>query len=238
MSEKTLIAILEDDFNLAALIKSTLIYFGYEAVTYSSARRFMADLNKHAPALCIIDLVLPDVDGFHIVDLVRQTTGAGIIIVTGREAIDDRVLGLNLGADDYVTKPFEIGELVARVRSILRRRPHKHRKSNARIAKFGKWAFDIDSHTLESTDGIRYVLSRLEGDILKRFLDNPFRIIEREKLSIYQTGGNLDRAIDVRICRLRKKIDGNPNDQTFIRTVYGTGYIFSSDVIWAESKSR
>ncbi len=230
--ENDLIALLEDDPHVTDIINRTLGDFGFRTVTFFNATDFWRDVGQHAPVLCIIDLNLPDADGIDVVDGIRGQMSCGILILTGRDSLSERVRGLECGADDYIVKPFEPRELVARVRSILRRCQMDTAKRIRRMARFREWAFDVWTNTLESSSGERYVLSVLESETLRHFLHNPKRIVSREKLSSYPDVGHLDRTVDVRISRLRSKLERDPHHPDLIRTVYGVGYVLAAEVEW------
>ena len=227
-----LIAIVEDDPDIAKIIEQVLADFGFRTTWCRSAGDLLRRLRSLAPDLCIIDLGLPDMDGLEVMQRVRAQSPCGIVILTGRAHVSDRVMGLELGADDYVLKPFEPRELVARVRSILRRR--EAGESPARqIAEFAGWRFDLGSNTLLAPNGAEHALSTAEADLLKVFVSNPNRILQREKLMGTRDLAPTDRAIDVRISRLRRKLEPDPQSPAFIKTVYGAGYLFLATVNWS-----
>ncbi len=227
-----LIAIVEDDPDVAKIIEQVLADFGFHTAWCRSAGDLLRRLRTLSPDLCIIDLGLPDMDGIEVMQRVRAQSACGIVILTGRAHVSDRVMGLELGADDYVLKPFEPRELVARVRSILRRR--EAGESQARlIAEFAGWRFNLGNNTLVSPNGAEHALSTAEADLLKVFVSNPNRILQREKLMGARDLAPTDRAIDVRISRLRRKLEPDPQSPAFIKTVYGAGYLFLATVSWA-----
>jgi DNA-binding response OmpR family regulator len=150
------IAIVEDDPDVARIIAQVLGDFSFETVWCRSAGELLRRLRALAPDLCIIDLGLPDMDGLEVMQRVRAQSPCGIVILTGRAHVSDRVMGLELGADDYVLKPFEPRELVARVRSILRRRESlPSPTSGSPVAEFAGWQFSLDNNSLRSPDGDR-----------------------------------------------------------------------------------
>jgi DNA-binding response OmpR family regulator len=187
------------------------------------------------PVACIVDLGLPDIDGLRLIKELTET-GVAILAVTGRGDLADRVLGLEIGADDYLVKPFEPREMVARLNSVLRRiskgaNPHL-------VAMFGGgWQFDVDAVCLTSPGGQRVVVSRAEAQILELFLRSPHRVLTRDQLmDACGTGEDaLDRSIDVRVSRLRQKLGDDAQHQRFIRTIYGAGYLFASAVEWSRA---
>lgn len=227
-----LIAIVEDDPDVAKIIEQVLADFGFRTVWCRSAGDLLRRLRALAPDLCIIDLGLPDMDGIEAMQRVKAQSACGILILTGRAHVSDRVMGLELGADDYVLKPFEPRELVARVRSIVRRR--EGAETTARqIAEFGGWRFNLGNNRLVAPNGEEHALSTAESELLRVFVNNPNRILQREKLMGSRDLAPTDRAIDVRISRLRRKLEPDPESPAFIKTVYGAGYLFLAAVTWS-----
>jgi two-component system, OmpR family, response regulator len=227
-----LIAIVEDDPDVARIIEQVLKDFSFRTVWCRSAADLLRRLRSTAPDLCIIDLGLPDMDGIEVMQRVRAQSPCGIIILTGRAHISDRVMGLELGADDYVLKPFEPRELVARVRSILRRQESARNSPSRQVAEFSGWRFDLSNNTLYAANGEEQQLSTAESELLKVFVSNPNRILQREQLMGTRDLSPTDRSIDVRISRLRRKLEPDAESPAFIKTVYGAGYLFLATVNW------
>jgi len=232
-----LIMIVEDDPDVARIIEQVLADFGFRTLWCRSGGDMLRRLRGLSPALCIIDLGLPDMDGIEAMQRVRAQTACGIMILTGRAHVSDRVMGLELGADDYVLKPFEPRELVARVRSILRRRESASDQPPSQTAHFGGWRFNLANNTLSSPDGTEQVLSTAEAELLRVFVSYPNRILQREKLMGSRDVGPSDRAIDVRVSRLRRKLEPDAESPSFIKTVYGAGYLFLAAVEWHEGET-
>lgn len=229
-----LIAIVEDDPDVARIIEQVLADFGYRTVWCRSGSDMLRRLRSLDPVLCIIDLGLPDMDGIEAMQRVRVQSPCGIMILTGRAHLSDRVMGLEMGADDYMLKPFEPRELVARVRSILRRRESAgNEPARNQIAHFGGWRFNLGNHTLTAADGSEQVLSTAEAELLTVFVNHPNRILHREKLMGSRDVSPSDRAIDVRVSRLRRKLEPDTDSPSFIKTVYGAGYLFLAGVDWS-----
>lgn len=229
-----LIVIVEDDPDVARIIEQVLKDFAFQTVWCRSAGDLLRRLRTLSPDLCIIDLGLPDMDGIEVMQRVRTQSPCGIIILTGRAHISDRVMGLELGADDYVLKPFEPRELVARVRSILRRREGSMQNPTRQLAEFGGWRFNISNNTLYAPGGEEHLLSTSEADLLKVFVNSPNRILQREQLMGTRDLSPTDRSIDVRVSRLRRKLEPHADSPAFIKTVYGAGYLFLASVNWPE----
>jgi two-component system OmpR family response regulator len=230
-----LIAIVEDDPAVARVIEQVLGDFSFRTVWCHNAAHLLDRLHSLGPDLCIIDLGLPDMDGIELMQRVRAQSSCGILILTGRAYVSDRVMGLELGADDYVLKPFEPRELVARVRSILRRHeamPAPAASPPRQIAAFAGWRFNTANNTLCAPNGENSQLSTSEANLLKVFVNNPNRILQREQLLGTRDLASTDRSIDVSISRLRRKLEPDAASHAFIKTVYGAGYLFLASVSW------
>ena len=230
-----LIAIVEDDPDVAKIIEQVLADFGFRTAWCRSAGDLLRRLRTLTPDLCIIDLGLPDMDGIEVMQRVRAQSACGIVILTGRAHVSDRVMGLELGADDYILKPFEPRELVARVRSILRRRASAGDPA-LQIAEFCGWRFNPGNNTLHAPDGEEHLLSTSESELLKAFVSNPNRILQREQLMGNRDLAPTDRSIDVRISRLRRRLEADAKNPTLIKTVYGAGYLFLATVNWQKAE--
>jgi DNA-binding response OmpR family regulator len=197
-----LIAIVEDDPAVARVIEQVLRDFAFRTIWCRTATDLLDPLCGLAPDLCIIDLGLPDMDGIELMRRVRAQSSCGILILTGRAYLSDRVMGLELGADDYMLKPFEPRELVARVRSILRRHeaaPAAAAAAPRQVAEFAGWWFNTDNNMLCAPTGARTQLSTSEANLLKVFVNNPNRILQREQLLGTHDLSSTDRSIDVSI---------------------------------------
>lgn len=230
------IHILEDDPLVAGTVSRTLEEYGFATRWFRTAGELMAAAARQPPPLAVVDLGLPDRDGMEVVRELRQTADCGILILTGRDVLSDRVLGFELGADDYVVKPFEPRELVARIRSILRRRALPATGGAARrTAMFEGWRYDPGSFKLVSTDGVEEILGAAEARLLLRFLEKPNRVLSREQLAGSSDLAPLDRSIDVRVSRLRKRLNDDTQSPRLIKTVYGAGYVLTVAVRWEKA---
>ena len=230
-----LIVIVEDDPAVARVIEQVLGDFSFRTVWCRNGADLLKRLRTLGPDLCIIDLGLPDMDGIELMQRVRAESSCGIMILTGRTYVSDRVMGLELGADDYVLKPFEPRELVARVRSILRRNevtPAAGAPEKRQVAAFSGWRFNVGNNLLCAPNGEQYQLSTAEAKLLKVFVDHPNRILRREQLLGTRELDSTDRSIDVSISRLRRKLEPQAGSPAFIKTVYGAGYLFLASVSW------
>ncbi len=230
-----LIFVVEDDDAIAKLVRAALHEFGFATEAFRNGETVLRRLRTERPDLCVVDLGLPDIDGNALVRQITAVSSCGVLILTGRGHTVDRVMGLELGGDDYMVKPFEPRELVARVRSILRRRamgagttgqPHRH-------ASFLGWRLDCAANILRAADGSEHLLGTAETQVLRAFIERPFQILTREQLVGQRDLSPLDRSIDVRISRLRRKLESDPQNPKIIKTVYGAGYMFSAAVTWS-----
>ncbi|PWJ13308.1 response regulator transcription factor [Jannaschia seohaensis] len=225
------VAILDDDPAIRATLTEALEQAGLSVTAHSRADAFEAAVRRAMPDVCLVDLGLPDRDGLAVVSRLALEGGAAIIIISGRGQVQDRITGLELGADDYVVKPFAPAEIVARVRARLRKVAPQAR----RRAHFADWTADFDRFTLTGPGG-EATFSQAEGEVLRLFLDRPRRLITRDEMQDVLGGGAreaFDRAMDVRISRLRAKLGEDPKNPALIKTIYGAGYIFLGDVSWS-----
>ena len=230
-----LVYVIEDDDDVARLVVLALKDFGFVTETFRSGGAVQRRLRTERPDLCIVDLGLPDMDGMEVVREIRALSNAGVLILTGRGHTVDRVMGLELGGDDYVVKPFEPRELVARVRSILRRRASAGSGGGAqrRYASFLGFTLDCACNVLRATDGSEHLLGSAEMQVLRVFVEHPHQILTREQLVGTRDLSAMDRSIDVRISRLRRKIEADSQNAKIIKTVYGAGYMFAATVAWS-----
>jgi len=232
MTNAPLIAILDDEPEIRRLLSAALEQAGFRTQSFGRATEFEAALRRITPDACLIDLGLPDRDGLALVHRLATDTGAAIIIISGRAQVQDRVTGLELGADDYIIKPFEPAEVVARIRARLRR-PAQGIASRAQTVRFAGWTADFDRYLLTAPDGAETPLSHAEAEVLRLFIDNPRRLITRTQMleTLGGTAGDsFDRAMDVRISRLRTKLGEDPKNPRLIKTIYGAGYIFLAEI--------
>ena len=233
MSQDRLIAVVEDDALVAQTLTQLLGEYGFRCRWFRTGAELLAHVAQVQPALCIVDLGLPDRDGLDLIRELQQQYDCGVLILTGRGFVSDKVLGLELGADDYMVKPFEPRELVARVRSILRRYERVEKSDERKLACFDNWRFDPASHVLTAPDGTEEILGNAEARLLKTFIERPNRILTREQLAGSDDISPTDRSIDVRISRLRRRLGDDSHDPQLIKTVYGAGYLMAAAIRWA-----
>src|SRR4029079_8125076 len=190
---------------------------------------------KEQPDLIVLDLNMPEEDGLSIVRDLKQRSRVPVIMLTGTASAIDRVVGLELGADDYIAKPCELRELVARIRSVLRRTqgpaPEEPASKN-KVVRFGTKWLDLDARILRDDEGVEHPLTTSEFNLLKAFAEHPKRVLTRERLLDLANARDpdaFDRAIDIRITRIRRKIEPDPSNPRIIKTVRGAGYVFSPE---------
>jgi len=236
-SSAALIYVIEDEPDVTLLVTRTLHEFGFRTQNFRDGAAVLRDVWTEQPDLCIVDLGLPDMDGIELVREISRRTNCGVLILTGRGHTADRVMGLEGGGDDYVVKPFEPRELVARVRSILRRRRSTcgtgPANAQRRYATFANWTLDCAANALRSGSGDEQLLGTAEARVLRAFLERPNQILTREQLMGTNDLSPLDRSIDVRISRLRRRLETDPQNPRIIKTVYGAGYMLSASVDWS-----
>ncbi|APX22002.1 MAG: DNA-binding response regulator [Rhodobacteraceae bacterium] len=228
-----LVFILDDEPAIRAMLSETLTEAGFRTLTFARATEFEAALNRATPDVCLVDLGLPDRDGLTLVHRLALEQGATVIIISGRAQVQDRVTGLELGADDYIIKPFDPAEVVARIRARLRGPRSAPQRGNT--ARFAGWTAHFDRFALEDESGAETPFSQAEGEVLRLFLESPKRLITRAQMQETlggAAGESFDRAMDVRISRLRTKLREDPKSPRLIKTIYGAGYIFLGDVEW------
>ena len=229
-----LVTILDDEAEIRSILTEVLQEAGFRTQSFSRAREFEAALNHVTPDVCLVDLSLPDTDGLALVHRLALERGAAVIIISGRAQVQDRVTGLELGADDYITKPFDPAEVIARIRARIRSgRPALPAGNTAR---FAGWTAHFDRYALEDEAGRETPFSHAEGEVLRIFLESPKRLVSRAQMQEAlggAAGESFDRAMDVRISRLRTKLREDPKNPRLIKTIYGAGYIFLGDVSWS-----
>ncbi len=226
--------IVDDEPEIGNLLLDAMLQFDMEGKVFSTAAGMLAALKHQSPDACIVDLGLPDMEGMALINEIRRQSSVPIIVLSARGHATDRVMGLELGADDYVVKPFDPREVVARIRSILRRSSDQSQLAGkADLARFEGWSYRPSSHCLTSPEGEETFLSTGEATLLEALLRAPKRVLTRDYL--LEHGGrdeSLDRSIDVRISRIRKKLN-RKNEPAYIRTIYGSGYMLACEVNWS-----
>ncbi len=240
--QKGLVLSVDDDENLQLVIKEYLEEDGYNVVTASSAKLAMEKIETTAPDIVLLDLVLPDGEGLNLIPSFRSKTGARVIVVSGKSDTMEKVICLEMGADDYMTKPFEMRELSARIKAVLRRaEPVNNNSDNTQASmkqadkiSFGDgWTLDRTQYQLFDKDNKSVELTTGEFKLLEAMVIAANRAISRESLFDMTRSSDydgFDRAIDIQIARLRKKLNDDTKSPTIIKTIRGVGYMFCADI--------
>ena len=243
MSDKPRIIAVDDDNDILETLQEYFTANDIEIDIASEGNAMRSMITEKPYDLAILDLKLPGEDGLSLCRFLREEYDMGIVMLTGSGDSIDRIIGLEVGADDYVSKPFELRELLARVRSILRRvksdgskSEHSGKQNSERDTssefEFGSVSVNADMRCLIMPDGEILPLTRMEFDLIKAFSERPNRVLSRETLLEIAHGRDwepFDRSIDVRVTRLRRKIEPDPEHPVFIRTIRGVGYIFDPE---------
>jgi two-component system phosphate regulon response regulator OmpR len=217
---------------------------GFAVNDVANGDAMRAVLKKKQADLVLLDLVLPGEDGFSLAQYIRQHGSTPIIMLTGKGDLIDKVAGLEAGADDYIAKPFHLREVLARIRTVLRRTQHSPGPAGASeveftsprgsaVLRFSGWELDLGKRELRQSNGKTVDLTTGEFDLLRVFAQNPQRVLDRDKLMDLVKGREwaaYDRSIDAQIVRLRKKIEADPHAPALIKTIRGAGYLFAADV--------
>jgi two-component system phosphate regulon response regulator OmpR len=237
MNNPATILVVDDDAEVRELLEDFLCDRGYRVISLNSAEALRAALENQVPDLVLLDVGLPGEDGLSLARYVREHFDAGIIMVSGAGETLDRIIGLEVGADDYLPKPFELRELLARVKSVLRRyrqpaiaeAPPVAASESTQLIEFGCARLDPQRHQLQDADGNEIPLTAMEFELLKVFAERPNRPLSRDQLmnlTQHRDWDPYDRSVDIRIARLRRKIEPDPDQPVFLKTVRGVGYMF------------
>jgi DNA-binding response OmpR family regulator len=235
MSDNGHILVVDDQQEICDLVQEYLTGEGYRVSTAHDGPGMRRVLSQGLVDLVILDLMLPGEDGLTLARGLRSESAIGIIILTGRGETVDRIIGLEMGADDYLPKPFHLRELLARVKSVLRRvqsRTGDGPPTRSR-ARFAGWNLDLSSRELMSPAGQEVRLTTGEFDLLAAFVSNAGQVLSRDRLldlARNREAGPFDRTIDVQVGRLRRKLEDDPESPNLIKTVRGSGYIFTPTV--------
>jgi two-component system OmpR family response regulator len=236
------VLVVDDEPRIRTMLRRYLVEEGFKVSDAADGASMRAALEGDAIHLVLLDLMMPGEDGLSLARYIRQRSEIPIIMLTGKGDLIDRVVGLEAGADDYITKPFELREVLARIRTVMRRaspRPappesHPAASKNADEALvFQGWRFDLVRRELKKPAGELVPLTAGEFDLLRAFARHPNRVLSREQLIELVKGRDwaaYDRAIDTQVGRLRKKLEPDPANPMLVKTVRGGGYIFATSV--------
>jgi two-component system phosphate regulon response regulator OmpR len=250
MNARTRLLVVDDDPSVRALLREYLEGHGYDVAEAATGAQMREEVERERPEAVLLDIRLPGEDGLVLARWLREHHELGIIMVTASGDVVDRVVGLELGADDYIAKPFDLRELLARIKSVLRRlqaRPAAGAQADEvraqapapittspRRQRFGRCELDLDSHRMFEIGGAEVAITAMEYDLLATFLANPNRVLSRDQLLLktrHREWEPFDRSIDIRIGRLRRKIEPDPDGEPrCIRTVRNAGYMFVPNV--------
>ncbi|MGH8273365.1 MAG: response regulator [Gammaproteobacteria bacterium] len=231
------ILVVDDDREIRRLLGDYLARNGYRVTTAANGREMHQALKVSAPALIVLDLMLPGTDGLDLCREIRASSETPIIMLTARDEETERVIGLELGADDYLAKPFSPRELLARIKGVLRRTralpPNLRPTKSATAFRFAGWRYTPATHELVAFDGVVVPLSAAERRLLDVFLEHPQVILTRDQLLDLTRGRDatpFDRSVDVQVSRLRQKLRDDAREPALIKTVRSEGYQFAAEV--------
>lgn len=235
MSELNRVLVVDDDSDVRWMVRKYLEKHGLEVTLAEHGEQMREILKQQSFDLVVLDISLPGEDGLSLARYVRENHSMGIVMLTAAAEVFDRVTGLEMGADDYVTKPFEPRELLARIKSVLRRLGASQSTASGvgdtRQVRFGRFGLNLESQRLVDDNEEEVAITSMEFDLLKAFAENPDKVLNRDQLlnlAHHRDWDPFDRSIDIRIARLRRKIEPDPAKPQIIKTVRGAGYIFVS----------
>lgn len=229
------ILIVDDDKISLRLLKSYLEKYQYDVRSADDGHSFLAEFELYKEDLClvILDVMLPDTDGFTLCQTVRQQSKVPIIMLTASSDDTDRIVGLELGADDYIAKPYNPRELLARIKAVHRRMQLSGPSDKSRYLRFSGFTMDLVERMLTDVEGTQVLLTSMDFNLLKFFAEHAGETLDRTQLMEQTRGrdlGPLDRTLDVQVSRLRQRLNDDGKQPTLIKTVRGSGYVFSTDV--------
>jgi two-component system phosphate regulon response regulator OmpR len=230
------VLVVDDDQSIREMLADYLGDHGYAVAQAASGAAMRAEIERALPAVVLLDVGLPGEDGLTLARYLRERYDIGIIMVTGAADVVDRVAGLEVGADDYIAKPFDPRELRARLKSVLRRlesaaarTPAQKKPGGGELVAFGACRLNLRSRQLTDAKGREVPLTAMEFTLLKTFLDHPNQVLSRDRLLTLTRNREwepFDRSIDIRIARLRRKVEADPERPRAIKTVRGGGYMY------------
>jgi DNA-binding response OmpR family regulator len=235
MVEQSHIIVVDDEPEIRTMLADYLGHAGFMVRAAEDGVAMRSILAEQPADLVILDINMPGEDGLSLARFLRANTDVGIVMLTAAGEVVDRVVGLEIGADDYIAKPVDLRELLARIRAVLRRlrvapaeRPSVE-PASATMVQIGACQLDLEAHRLYDADGQEVPITSMEFDLLKAFVEHPNRVLSRDQLLDLAHNKDwepFDRSIDIRIARLRRKIEADPSKPQVVKTVRGAGYIF------------
>ncbi len=238
MKNKAKILFVDDDERICRLVKRYVEKNDFDIICAHSAEEAHALLHDNTVALILLDVMLPDTDGFTLARKIRTTSTTPIIFLTAKAEIDDKVSGLEIGADDYITKPFEEKELIARIQTVLRRtQTSVVAATNKKLARFSGWSLNLLKQTLHSPEGENIEITSTEYTLLEKLVSFSNNTISREEILNILSGREwspLDRSADMAISKLRKKIEKDPRRPEIIKTIRNKGYQLTAAVDYVD----
>ena len=236
MSRQDHILVVDDDAEIRALLREYLQKQGYRVTALADGKALRAAIETSRPDVVVLDLMMPGEDGLSLCRGLRARSDVPIIMLTARGEETDRIVGLEMGADDYLAKPFNPRELLARIKSVLRRArsvPVNLKQPDAGSYRFAGWTLDVATRNLAAPDRVVVPLGGAEFRLLRIFLDHPNRVLTRDQLidfMLSRDAAPFDRAIDVQVSRLRHRLREDAKEPAIIKTVRGQGYVFAAHV--------
>jgi DNA-binding response OmpR family regulator len=239
MDSRPRLIFVDDEADLRDMVADYMQRENWSVRTAACGKSLDMLLAREDADLIVLDVNMPGEDGLSVLRRIRERSTTPVVMLTAASNIADKITGLDMGADDYMTKPFDLRELKTRIKAVLRRRPpvsdavpsdDRQTQTIKHVLPFGKLFVDLDAHSLIHADGTSEPVTAMEFDLLQVFLQNPDRVLTRDRLlNLAHNRDNdpFDRSIDVRIARIRKKIEHNPAKPQALKTVRGAGYIFT-----------
>lgn len=226
------IVVVDDEEDIRETLKEYLELQGFRVTAANGATELRALVENESFDVALLDINMPGEDGLSLARYLRESSDVGILMLTAAGDTVDRIVGLEMGADDYMVKPFDLREVLARIKAILRRAgravPQADDPGPERV-RFGERVLDLDAHKLFEADGEEIRITAMEFDLLKAFAEHPNRVLNRDQLlefAHHRSWEPFDRSIDIRIARIRRKVERDPAKPEVIKTVRGAGYIF------------
>ena len=232
-NENTRVVVCDDELDVREMVQEYLDKRGFNVTTAANGEELRAILAAESVDLIVLDINMPGEDGLAVLRSLRSENPVAVVMLTAAGEVVDRIIGLEMGADDYLGKPVDLRELEARIKAVLRRKGQETAATNAKpsaeSAQFGDYTLNIEAAKMVAQDGTELQLTAMEFSLLKVFAENKGRVLNRDQIleqAHDRSWDPFDRSIDIRISRLRRKIEKNPEKPSIIRTVRGLGYVY------------